>query len=1234
MFQKIKIITIVQIVMITACTVFAQTAHVPSKERGESALRAKAQMIGNRIRTTILNHGVTGRTGGAPIDQMTPYEWPKNSGKVYLAHTGLFIGAETMENETPEPARDKRKIQMFAAPHWRTAPDGRTWAFHPVPGYASRKTADNVIATDVDETTWPDFWPDKMNDVTDPGWAGKWNGYFGKNIRNADQEIFYKASDDNYDKYTYFSPDSTDKTRKGLAMIMETRAMAWSQALVEDVVYVIHKITNDGTVDYDKTGFSIWYADFVGGDNDSMDDFSDYLLIEAIAWSYDKDNKAPTFGSDPVGIVGCAFLETPGNSTDRIDNDGDGEENSPKVTSAMLLGEDPANGIDDNGNGLVDESQAHIPFGLQVGVGYADGIDNNANAEAGSPLVTLDMVNTSATDIWKRWPVNPDKDKIQNGKVHLIMVENDDIGKAFKDNIDNNGNGEKDSPVITQAMITEAATDAPYYRYLYKAKNKEGKEISTILYNVTASSLGKKHADGIDNDNNGAIDENIDENIDEMIDESRGNGIDDDGDWDPLKDDVGLDGIAGTGDIGENDGIPTSGAGTGFPGEPNVDVTDVSESDMIGITSAQYVAMGQSRTEDSWLWDNLMKPGSFFDATNVKFGEYDLYINSLFFPMKSGQSERFSMAIILANAAQTDPGAQLRKAEILRKKKIAQETYENDYQFASAPNIPNLIAVPGDNKVTLYWDDIAEKSYDRYLANIGADGYDFEGYKIYRSQDPSFEDVTTITNAYGSKQFRTAIKIFDLEDGIKGLHPVAVNGTHFYMGEDSGLLHSFVDSTAKNGFTYYYAITSFDKGYETGEIAPSECPIRITLKGDGSVELGQNVKRVTPESPAAGFVPANLGKIEMVEGASTATIGYTVVDPDSILNGHVYHITFEDTIKVAVKLGDQDTLTTKNYTLTDSTANKVLIEKYPYVDNTHEQPLINGFRLFFNNEVSVTPDLENTKWNDPNIVTFVFEKFKASGLLGETRPNDYQIILTDPGQGGTSTQFKLGATTFPSMVTNFKVYNITTKKFIDFAFLETEKEAGEGILSVKGTRRDRVIFLEPNTEGNNNPTWWFYLNADPVVDSVDPGNSTRIPTAGDTLTISVTKPFMKTDKFRFTAQTGKINNEYAKSDLDKIRVVPNPYKAMAKWEKKNPYNSGRADRELHFINLPSECTIRIFTINGELVNTIEHKTNGASGTAYWNMLSKDNLAIAYGVYYYHVEAPGIGEKTGKFAVIK
>ncbi|NIX55829.1 MAG: hypothetical protein GWN14_07850, partial [candidate division Zixibacteria bacterium] len=74
--------------------------------------------------------------------------------------------------------------------------------------------------------------------------------------------------------------------------------------------------------------------------------------------------------------------------------------------------------------------------------------------------------------------------------------------------------------------------------------------------------------DGIDNDSDG------------LIDESRDNGIDDDGDWDPFSDDVGMDGVSGTGDPGENDGMPTN-------GEPNFDKTDKQEADDIHINTVR-----------------------------------------------------------------------------------------------------------------------------------------------------------------------------------------------------------------------------------------------------------------------------------------------------------------------------------------------------------------------------------------------------------------------------------------------------------------------------------------------------------------------------------------------------------------------------------------------------------------------------------------------------------------------
>jgi hypothetical protein len=143
-----------------------------------------------------------------------------------------------------------------------------------------------------------------------------------------------------------------------------------------------------------------------------------------------------------------------------------------------------------------------------------------------------------------------------------------------------------------------------------------------------------------------------------------------------------------------------------------------------------------------------------------------------------------------------------------------------------------------------------------------------------------------------------------------------------------------------------------------------------------------------------------------------------------------------------------------------------------------------------------------------------------------------------------------------------------------------------------------------------------------------------LPTIGDLLTFNTVRPFLANDSFEFTMNAAMMDKTLAKADMDKIRVVPNPYVVTNAWEPKNPYSNGRGERQLHFTRLPQKCTIRIFNIRGQLVNTIEHNSTVDNGTAIWNMLSKDQLEIAYGVYIYHVQAEGIGEKIGKIFILK
>ena len=107
----------------------------------------------------------------------------------------------------------------------------------------------------------------------------------------------------------------------------------------------------------------------------------------------------------------------------------------------------------------------------------------------------------------------------------------------------------------------------------------------------------------------------------------------------------------------------------------------------------------------------------------------------------------------------------------------------------------------------------------------------------------------------------------------------------------------------------------------------------------------------------------------------------------------------------------------------------------------------------------------------------------------------------------------------------------------------------------------------------------------------------------------------------------KITSGYKpQSTLDNIKVVPNPYIVHSN------YNETEYLSQLRFTNLPNKCTITIFTINGEKVQTINHESD-IDGNAWWNLRTINNQEVAPGLYIFVVE----DEKDkfiGKFAVIR
>ena len=96
----------------------------------------------------------------------------------------------------------------------------------------------------------------------------------------------------------------------------------------------------------------------------------------------------------------------------------------------------------------------------------------------------------------------------------------------------------------------------------------------------------------------------------------------------------------------------------------------------------------------------------------------------------------------------------------------------------------------------------------------------------------------------------------------------------------------------------------------------------------------------------------------------------------------------------------------------------------------------------------------------------------------------------------------------------------------------------------------------------------------------------------------------------------------AQSQLARINIVPNPYYAH------DAYEQTRIDLQVKVINLPVKCTVKIYTLAGTLIRTLNKDDNTTFLT--WDLHNAANIQIASGLYILHIDAPGIGERIIKW----
>jgi hypothetical protein len=1124
----------------------------PEDPAGDIAAEREGYMTGNRVFLYFRN-----TTELSDWPKASVSKWPNSPEGVKMTDgVGLLVGAKVFIEDDGNPATldtiplttpvdiltTDHHILYYLQTSYREEmdvdPTGTVeWGFYPVFGYFNE--ADEYAAVSNKPYSWPPVgWPATGSTTK---WPGEWDGRFGRGVIYADMEAYFAVNDaqdqenlgpEDYVKYYprpgHFVGDLRPNVTiqlgspwGGLGTRVETRGFQWNNPQARDAIFWEYSVANISDYDLTEVAFGYWVDNAIGGDGD--DDLGYFDDESDMAYSWDINGIG--LGGLPTGVMGFAYLESPGLAYDYQDNDGDG---------------------------LIDEKRDNEALAF---IGPTDGI-NDLDA-------FLEFYDLTEEDLQSHWDADEDQD--------------------WEDGEDLNGDG------------------------IYQLSEYAG-------------------------------------------------------------DDVGLDGVA-PGELnyegpdeGECNHMPDYLEGVGC--EPNFNETDVSESDMIGLTAFRMYPIPSHAPSNTTQW--FKNDQAMWEVISVdSLEEYlDIVSNlvevfaSASFPLYQGRVERISMSELHSY----DPLAGLESDEhsapaLYELKRIVQVIYEKDYRFAQPPKMPTLTATAGDGEVILTWDDIADtRTRDPFVGNVN----DFEGYKVYRATDRYMSDAEVITDGYGTPTFMLPIFQCDLIDDINGFTDFGlVNGMAYNLGYDTGITHVFRDNTVQNGRTYYYAVVAYDYGApDIGPgISPSENNVVIQLDEAENVEsIGKNVAIVIPHQPAAGYIPPEISTEENPNLIGTGTVQPEILARGSLKPGHEYMMTFGIDTLGQVSGYDNGILYATNkfsvYDVSDSTilvyeedstkfiGNHLLFrDSLDYWTLNVEEEISSD--VFDGIQVIIDPAVETADYNYSEsgwLVGNGIMRITPSISEGPKMPWKYQIVFTDNdsayvGIASTGTVrdengSSIGSDKIANPAINFYVQNMF---FVD---------------STSGQYELMDVIAQ---DMNNNDT--FDLFEDRIFVGAPAGNRWRAtafiidfqlatdatyPLSGDVYQVDWDRPFFESDTIRFTVSSDdSLDTGDLSSDMKNIKVVPNPYVMTNLMEPalSNPFLNQR--RRLLFTHIPATCTIKIFTISGVLVDKIIVENEPDNGIVHWDMLTREGLEIAAGMYLYHVESQVTGdEKLGKFAVIK
>jgi hypothetical protein len=630
----------------------------------------------------------------------------------------------------------------------------------------------------------------------------------------------------------------------------------------------------------------------------------------------------------------------------------------------------------------------------------------------------------------------------------------------------------------------------------------------------------------------------------------------------------------------------------------------------------------------------------------------------------------------------------------------AQAVLEGGYILPETPVPPPLTIIPGDREITITWSDINIKTPDNYYYflqenNLNPDGlyqeYDFEGYRLYRSfVGPNDSHAELIYDGSLSANNVRLYYIDKLEDDINY-------------------------SRMRNGLKVWYSLVPYDKNYDFLAKAEFSLPDLTGGKVWNKPANTPGLYNLMPRSEASNFKSASMeGEIAFTPAWGTAStlksVDLSAPGDGSLADAPVFLepvVSFEFTPVINERITSEKTINVntsgKWIAYTTGTYNNHSVRTFQAMEGSSTgiesgEYIVRARSGASQAIVSLSgpADAEGTNY----AISATFEKMSDGDLRTQQIQNmdtgtyagvetgiayryPYAIGGNPPAIPG---QVRAGRFTLTWQANGdnltLQVQDQTrgyTLPFVEFpdqdygwGFVTPEIYGDDDFMGVNGNlyedmladvpfsqRTAKMISSLPADNTDNYAIWvngllWYILDvesmpANGTVFTVD--NAFGVWNSDKTVFTQWPDPPFPGDKWQLQIKPMSLDPDDA--DLQKIRVVPNPY-ICSSFLDLSP-----SSRRIEFINLPDRCTIRIFTLSGNLVNVLNHigasrlgwgdytdwdalsdnqpreltGWDNHSGTEAWNLRNRFGTTVASGLYFYHVTDARGETYTGKFYVI-